>query len=195
MSSKYWDNPNFPKASMREYISARPGILSRNKIILARTPDKAFYYVGSANISQSAWGQMVWDRTAKAPKLNARNWECGVLVPVTRSTETNPEAAAAVKVSSHTSEVINLDSSTESEGEPVTSEKPKQKSLKGKEKDVSPPPLKRSTQHAQPSAQVLPMSVFAGSIDVPFELPARSYIPGQRPWFFMGDEGSRSTED
>lgn len=27
-------------------------------------------------------GRLVQDRSAKAPKLNCRNWECGVVVPV-----------------------------------------------------------------------------------------------------------------
>ncbi|KAK4692668.1 tyrosyl-DNA phosphodiesterase 1, partial [Lecanoromycetidae sp. Uapishka_2] len=39
-------------------------------------------YIGSANCSESAWGRLSKDRTTKAPKLNCRNWECGVIVPV-----------------------------------------------------------------------------------------------------------------
>jgi hypothetical protein len=27
-------------------------------------------------------GKLVYDRTNKSPKLNCRNWECGVLIPV-----------------------------------------------------------------------------------------------------------------
>lgn len=37
--------------------------------------------------------------------------------------------------------------------------------------------------------RVLPISVFANSIDIPFVLPARRYERGQRPWFFQGDRG------
>ena len=44
----------------------------------------AWAYVGSANCSESAWGKLVKDRTSKAPKLNCRNWECGVLLPLAR---------------------------------------------------------------------------------------------------------------
>ncbi|KAJ5936920.1 hypothetical protein N7466_003370 [Penicillium verhagenii] len=43
---------------------------------------KGWAYVGSANMSESAWGRLVKDRETKQPKLNCRNWECGVLVPV-----------------------------------------------------------------------------------------------------------------
>ena len=39
-------------------------------------------YVGSANCSESAWGKMVKDRATKLPKLNCRNWECGVMIKV-----------------------------------------------------------------------------------------------------------------
>lgn len=31
-------------------------------------------------------GKLVQDRVTKKPKLNCRNWECGVIVPVTSST-------------------------------------------------------------------------------------------------------------
>lgn len=65
----------------------------------------AWAYVGSANLSESAWsvphlfilsnsmavktnrrnqnrGKMVTDRNTKQPKLNVKNWETGVVVPV-----------------------------------------------------------------------------------------------------------------
>ncbi len=42
-------------------------------------------YVGSANCSESAWGKLTKDRLTKEPKLNCRNWECGVLIPVQRN--------------------------------------------------------------------------------------------------------------
>lgn len=59
-------------------------------MILMRTPHTSYVYVGSANLSQSAWGNLTWDR--KAPggakwKLNVGNWECGVLMKVRGATE------------------------------------------------------------------------------------------------------------
>jgi hypothetical protein len=42
----------------------------------------AWAYVGSANLSESAWGRLVKDGTTKQPKLNIRNWECGIVIPV-----------------------------------------------------------------------------------------------------------------
>jgi len=68
--------------------------LMHNKILFAQPLSKApwlgrdgkqyaaWAYVGSANLSESAWGRLVRDRTTKQPKLNCRNWECGVVVPV-----------------------------------------------------------------------------------------------------------------
>jgi len=42
---------------------------------------KSWAYLGSANCSESAWGKLTKDRVSKCPKLNCRNWECGVLIP------------------------------------------------------------------------------------------------------------------
>lgn len=50
----------------------------------ARSGTGAWAYVGSANCSESAWGKLVKDRVSKTPKLNCRNWECGVLLPHAR---------------------------------------------------------------------------------------------------------------
>ena len=44
---------------------------------------RAWTYIGSANFSESAWGKLVTEKTTKLPKLNCRNWECGVIVPAT----------------------------------------------------------------------------------------------------------------
>ncbi|MDI1492540.1 MAG: hypothetical protein OHK93_003754 [Ramalina farinacea] len=88
MQRSYWTTDRFPKSVMRDCQSVRPGCLMHNKIIFVR-PDgdeggkKAWAYVGSANCSESAWGnKLVKDKVTKGMKLNARNWECGVVVPV-----------------------------------------------------------------------------------------------------------------
>ncbi|OAA71906.1 Tyrosyl-DNA phosphodiesterase [Akanthomyces lecanii RCEF 1005] len=39
-------------------------------------------YIGSANLSESAWGRVVKDRGTGNAKMSCRNWECGVVVPV-----------------------------------------------------------------------------------------------------------------
>jgi hypothetical protein len=46
----------------------------------------AWIYVGSANLSESAWGK----QSTKGDKLNCRNWECGVLYPVPSEMSNSP---------------------------------------------------------------------------------------------------------
>lgn len=94
MQRSYWDNARFPKEVVRDCQSVRPGCLMHNKIMFVRPlePDadggeearkNAWAYIGSANCSESAWGnKLVKDKATKEMKLNCRNWECGVVVPV-----------------------------------------------------------------------------------------------------------------
>ncbi|GAD91435.1 tyrosyl-DNA phosphodiesterase domain protein [Paecilomyces variotii No. 5] len=90
--SKWFQGPNFPRYALRDCVSRRDGLLMHNKMIFAR-PDEpitladgsrcqAWAYLGSANLSESAWGRLVQNRTTKEPKLNCRNWECGVVIPI-----------------------------------------------------------------------------------------------------------------
>ena len=92
---RWFDAPTFPRSIMRDCKSQRPGLLMHSKMLFVR-PHKplrgssnggrgecmAWAYLGSANLSESAWGRLVRDRITKQPKLNIRNWECGVVVPV-----------------------------------------------------------------------------------------------------------------
>ena len=92
LQSKWYYATTFPKNIMRDYQSVRKGLLSHNKILYVRGQQQrqdneskkpvAWAYVGSANMSESAWGKVVTDRATKQLKLTARNWECGVVVPV-----------------------------------------------------------------------------------------------------------------
>jgi hypothetical protein len=42
----------------------------------------AWVYIGSANISESAWGGQKVLKSGRMGSLNIRNWECGVVMPV-----------------------------------------------------------------------------------------------------------------
>jgi hypothetical protein len=95
MNRKWWENMPFPRDAFRDCVSRRSGLLSHNKIMYARgkrkasenrggDEDVAWAYVGSANMSESAWGKLVQDKKEKAWKINCRNWECGVLLKVPR---------------------------------------------------------------------------------------------------------------
>ncbi|KAK6365384.1 hypothetical protein LTS17_011356 [Exophiala oligosperma] len=108
-SSKWWAQPSFPRSNLRDCVSLREGLLMHNKILFVRPtstgseaqhrpsnehaqPQRPWMYVGSANLSESAWGKLVQDRSSKQPKLNCRNWECGVIIPLpltNEGTETN----------------------------------------------------------------------------------------------------------
>lgn len=106
-------------------------MLSHNKLLFARGRRSegkpfAWVYVGSANISESAWGGQKVLKSGSMGSLNIRNWECGVIMPV-----------ADDKLSSL-----------------------------GLRKDEVPP-----------------MSVFEGTVEVPFRFPGDKY-EGKQPWFF-----------
>ncbi|KAK4968153.1 hypothetical protein LTR66_011849 [Elasticomyces elasticus] len=93
--SQWWHASSFPRPLFRDYESTRSGLLSHNKLLCARGWQRLFdldgedegravawVYTGSANLSASAWGTRVFDRVRKEWKINCRNWECGVIVPV-----------------------------------------------------------------------------------------------------------------
>ncbi|KAI0554935.1 tyrosyl-DNA phosphodiesterase-domain-containing protein [Xylaria curta] len=87
LQSKWWDSPTFPRNLIHDCKSVRPGLLMHTKILFARhtsqsKPQISWAYLGSANLSESAWGRLVKDRASGQPKLNCRNWECGVLIPI-----------------------------------------------------------------------------------------------------------------
>ncbi|KAK9772650.1 putative Tyrosyl-DNA phosphodiesterase-domain-containing protein [Seiridium cardinale] len=88
VQSKWWNSDTFPRQLVRESESERPGLLMHSKLMLVRSKHAgkdpvAWAYVGSANLSESAWGRLTKDKQTGNPKLTCRNWECGVLVSVT----------------------------------------------------------------------------------------------------------------
>lgn len=91
---KWYNSPTFPRGLLRDCRSRRKGLLMHNKLLFVRpqSSDEAqpstslgWTYIGSANCSESAWGRLTKDKVSKAPKLNCRNWECGVLLPLKRA--------------------------------------------------------------------------------------------------------------
>lgn len=168
LSRKWYENMPFPRASFRDYVSVRPGLLSHNKILYARgkrksdgnktAHDVAWVYHGSANMSESAWGKLLYDKKDKAWKINCRNWECGVLLPVPA------EKLAAVKTETplvKKEQFESEDSETESEGEEV------------------------EMKATLVPRELVGMEVFKGLADLPFEYPGADYSSGQEPWYFQ----------
>ncbi|KAL7806460.1 phospholipase D/nuclease [Trichoderma gracile] len=92
VQAKWWRSPTFPIELVRDVI-ARDRLLVHSKMIFVRrvghdqtTQQRpGWAYVGSANLSESAWGRLSRDRSTKAIKMNCRNWECGVILPVPES--------------------------------------------------------------------------------------------------------------
>ncbi|RMZ92247.1 hypothetical protein DV736_g541, partial [Chaetothyriales sp. CBS 134916] len=94
-SEKWWESQTFPRAQMRDCVSVRDGLLMHNKVILVRycNPKQTneglcmgYAYIGSANLSESAWGRLVQGTTPQgqkdgAAKQNLRNWEAGIILP------------------------------------------------------------------------------------------------------------------
>lgn len=119
LQRKYFEGSTFPRSCFRDYKSTRPGMLSHNKILCSRgkrktangeTEDVAWVYVGSSNVSKSAWGELPAERTTK--RITCRNWECGVLLPVPREKLIGPRPVSEEKQGP-----TGDDSETESEAE------------------------------------------------------------------------------
>ncbi|KAK4146998.1 tyrosyl-DNA phosphodiesterase-domain-containing protein [Dichotomopilus funicola] len=83
---RWWDAKTFPKRVLRDCKSVRPGVLMHSKIMYMRPSDlsiregRCYAYVGSANLSESAWGIVSGDVETGEPSITCRNWECGVLL-------------------------------------------------------------------------------------------------------------------
>ncbi|MCJ1381089.1 hypothetical protein MMC17_004198 [Xylographa soralifera] len=94
--SKWYKSSTIVQHILRDCKSTREGLLMHNKLLYVRPqPHRgleassrncaAWAYIGSANCSESAWGKLVQDKVTNAPKLNCRNWECGVIIPARAS--------------------------------------------------------------------------------------------------------------
>lgn len=86
-NSRWWTSNHFLQGILRDCHSQRKGVLMHSKIWFVRPHEpsserQSWAYVGSANLSESAWGQLVTDTKTKQPKLHCANWECGVIFPV-----------------------------------------------------------------------------------------------------------------
>ncbi|PYH66151.1 uncharacterized protein BO88DRAFT_393859 [Aspergillus vadensis CBS 113365] len=164
--SRWYNGENFPRHILRDCESQRKGLLMHNKILYIRpdepiplsetTQCRAWAYVGSANLSESAWGRLVQDRSTKSPKLNCRNWECGVIVPVIENKTDTPEVK---------DKMISEDKD------------------KGKGKASEPSSSSSSSTYNDDDGTNLP-AVFGDTVPVPMRVPGARYSGGRKPWFF-----------
>ncbi|KAI8799780.1 tyrosyl-DNA phosphodiesterase I [Cladochytrium replicatum] len=104
-SKTYWQKEGFPKRVFYDARSKRMGSLMHAKVAIGYDPKytrevrKLFepeqtvaaksgvwkcvgwYYIGSANFTQSAWGSYNWTRS-KELQLTIKNWELGCVFPL-----------------------------------------------------------------------------------------------------------------
>lgn len=133
LTRQYYNATTFPQKCLRDYDSTRPRMLSHNKLLFVRgvkQNDKPFawVYVGSANMSESAWGSQKVLKSGQMGSLSIRNWECGILMPV---------------------------------------------------------PMERIAKMNLSDGEIPPMSVFEGTVEVPFACPDQLYgqYGDKQPWF------------
>ncbi|CAK7213700.1 hypothetical protein SCUCBS95973_001888 [Sporothrix curviconia] len=116
---KWWDSPTFPHTILRDVQSVRNGVLLHTKLLLVRTGvsveeptdgqaarPRGWAYVGSANMSESAWGRIVKDRATGKTKMTCRNWECGVLVPTDDETNRDSTLSSSMGEDAHMLDVF-----------------------------------------------------------------------------------------
>ncbi|KAL4941455.1 hypothetical protein BDV06DRAFT_194538 [Aspergillus oleicola] len=176
---KWLDSGKFPKHVLRDCVSGREGLLMHNKILYVQPdepislPDNSqclgWAYVGSANCSESAWGRLVTDRTTKRPKLNCRNWECGVVVPVIREGKKITEDLDAYPSTESESEA-DYDLEVQSEKR----EKGKKKADGRRNNSVSAGTGRKEDGNL--------LGIFSGTIPVPMRLPGQRLGVARKPW-------------
>ncbi|KAK3944700.1 hypothetical protein QBC46DRAFT_158420 [Diplogelasinospora grovesii] len=135
---RWWHSPTFPREVLRDYQSTRKGLLMHTKMMFVRrrrsssSPQRAagagagppeepegFAYLGSANLSESAWGRLVKDRGSGRLKMTCRNWECGVLIQTdSRNRNRNPAAAAAQEEATTTASSLSSGAGGSGSGKP-----------------------------------------------------------------------------
>ncbi|KAL7945716.1 tyrosyl-DNA phosphodiesterase I [Trichoderma barbatum] len=103
VQARWWRSPSFPRELVRDVIT-RDRLLMHSKVIFVRRRvgdgqatrrPPGWAYVGSANLSESAWGRLSRDKSTGGIKMNCRNWECGVIIPVPESKTVDKTPASA----------------------------------------------------------------------------------------------------
>ncbi|KAI7300879.1 phospholipase D/nuclease, partial [Hortaea werneckii] len=175
LNRKYFENLGFPRDCFRDYISRRQGLLSHNKVLYARGKrkigstcevrgaggghgggterDVAWVYVGSANCSQSAWGNLTVDRRSKQQKEKEKEIGQGGWKMNYRALKKEEEGGDdGVQVKKEEEDPDERDS------EPDSSSLPSRRRGGGKPN--------------RDGEQLVGMEVFNGLLDLPFVFPA-----------------------
>ncbi|KAF5685282.1 Tyrosyl-DNA phosphodiesterase 1 [Fusarium circinatum] len=148
-------------------------------------------YIGSANLSESAWGRIVKDRATGQPKMSCRNWESGVVVRIS-----NPKNSSTVSASFSTSTKVKA-----AEGQARSSVRAGKISAepdkgcdtsqhnhhhyqmqKQNQKHKQEEGLTDTDAHAD--SDMMSGAAFEGTVPIPMRRPGRRYHEGEEPWFY-----------
>ncbi|KAF5000414.1 hypothetical protein FGRMN_1745 [Fusarium graminum] len=161
-------------------------------------------YVGSANLSESAWGRIVKDRATGQPKMSCRNWESGVVVQIAKrksssfsdstgaSANTSTNASTSTKVKAEEAQARSSVQTGKTSGEPdkgcdtsqhypYHSQNHSQKQTqKQKQKQEVVIDIDTDTDTDDTDTHI----AFEGTVPIPMQRPGRRYGTGEEPWFY-----------
>ncbi|KAF5592447.1 Tyrosyl-DNA phosphodiesterase 1 [Fusarium pseudoanthophilum] len=159
-------------------------------------------YIGSANLSESAWGRIVKDRATGQPKMSCRNWESGVVVRIS-----NPKNSSTVSASFSTSASASAAGASSSTKVKAAEGQARSSVRAGKisaEPDKGCDTSQHNHHHSQMQKQnqkqkqeegltdtdahtdsdMMSGAVFEGTVPIPMRRPGRRYREGEEPWFY-----------
>ncbi|TXC01140.1 hypothetical protein FocTR4_00009116 [Fusarium oxysporum f. sp. cubense] len=158
-------------------------------------------YIGSANLSESAWGRIVKDRATGQPKMSCRNWESGVVVRIS-----NPKNSSTVSASFSTSASASAGASSSTKVK--AAEGQARSSVRAGKISGEPDKGCDTSQHnhhhyqmqkqnqkqkqeegltdtdAHTDSDMMSGTVFEGTVPIPMRRPGRRYREGEEPWFY-----------
>ncbi|KAK5084557.1 hypothetical protein LTR05_005635 [Lithohypha guttulata] len=200
---KWWETNELIQECLHDCIGGRgDGILMHSKILYVRFAEPklvksedgmektyiGWSYMGSANLSESAWGRITTETKSKQPKMTCRNWESGVIIPITLAeseafgdaTTNDPWALKDMK--DRAAEATKL-MQRQDKVKPATSTM-----LGSARRDT--PTIARTAGKSRVNIAVAPnkpslSEVFSRHVPVPIQYPAARHLDQQRhPWFF-----------
>ncbi|KAM6515375.1 hypothetical protein FSOLCH5_009604 [Fusarium solani] len=157
-------------------------------------------YVGSANLSESAWGRIVKDRATGQPKMSCRNWESGVVVRVSSRNSSSSSSSSGISSRGTTSSMARANANAGSTSKNHHQSSAVLVSLSGGSTEVKAAEAQARVQAGNPSGepdkggdtshtqrqQATDMGIFDGTVPVPVRVPGRRYRAGEEPWFYSG---------
>ncbi|GKU02860.1 tyrosyl-dna phosphodiesterase 1 [Fusarium langsethiae] len=155
-------------------------------------------YVGSANLSESAWGRIVKDRATGQPKMSCRNWESGVVVRVgNRKNSSTGSANLSEGASANTKVKAAAETETQAQAQArssVQTGKTLRQPDKGRDTSQQDHTQKQQQQQKRQDRDHLENTdvdmemVLEGTVPIPIQQPGRRYREGEEPWFYSMQE-------